>query len=160
VEPGRIGGIGLSVGGETFLQTAARGADVKAVVSEGATARSGSELASVPGGQFAPVLFNRVATAGTAVFSNSSPPEHLIDQVDEIAPRAVLFIYAPEVDNGDEQRFNRAYYREARAPKAIWGCPRRVTSARRRRGRWSTSGASRASSTGPSSSQTASAPPR
>jgi uncharacterized protein len=123
VEPGRIGGIGVSVGGETFLQTAARSADVKAVVSEGATARSGSELASVPGSHLAPVVFNRVATAGTAVFSNSSPPEHLIDQVDEIAPRAVFLIYAPGVDNGDEQRFNRAYYREAGAPKAIWGVP-------------------------------------
>jgi hypothetical protein len=45
--------------------------------------------------------------AGTAVFSNASPPD--IDQVDEIAPRAVFLIYALGVDNGDEERFNRAY---------------------------------------------------
>jgi uncharacterized protein len=123
VEPGRIGGIGLSVGGETFLQTAARSDDLQAVVSEGATARSGSELDSVPGSPWSQVMFNRVITAGTAVFSNASPPEHLIDQVDEIAPRAMLLIYAPKVDNGDEKRFNRAYYREAGRPKAIWGVP-------------------------------------
>jgi hypothetical protein len=121
VEPGRIGGIGLSVGGETFLQTAARSDDIQAVVSEGATARSGSELASVPGSPWGQVTFNRVVTAGTAVFSNASPPEHLIDQVDEIAPRAMFLIYAPGVDNGDEERFNRAYYRAAGRPKAIWG---------------------------------------
>jgi len=123
VEPGRIGGIGLSVGGETFLQTAARSDDVQAVVSEGATARSGGELDSVPGSPLAQVMINRIVTAGTAVFSNASPPEHLIDQVDEIAPRAMFLIYAPKVDNGDEERFSHAYYREAGRPKLIWGVP-------------------------------------
>ncbi len=123
VEPGRIGGIGLSVGGEAFLQTAAGSEDLAAVVSEGATARSGSELASVPGGASGPIWVNTVLTAGTAVFSNASPPEHLIDQVDEIAPRAMFLIYAPNVDNGDEKRFGEAYYREAGRPKFIWGVP-------------------------------------
>ena len=123
VERGRIGGIGLSVGGETFLQTAAHSDDLAAVVSEGATARSGGELDSVPGSPWSQVTFNHVVTAGTAVFSNASPPDHLIDQVDEIAPRAVFLIYAPGVDNGDEERFNRAYHREAGAPKFIWGVP-------------------------------------
>jgi hypothetical protein len=123
VEPGRIGGVGLSVGGETFLQTAARSDDLAAVVSEGATARSGSELASVPGSSFGPVAINYAITAGVAVFSNASPPEHLIDQVGDIAPRAMFLIYAPNVDNGDEERFSRAYYREAGAPKVIWGVP-------------------------------------
>jgi uncharacterized protein len=123
VEPGRIGGIGLSVGGETFLQTAAHSDDLAAVVSEGATARTGSELDSVPGSPLGQVMFNRVITAGTAVFSNSSPPQNLIEQVDQIAPRAMFLIYAPNVDNGDEERFGRAYYREAGRPKAIWGVP-------------------------------------
>jgi uncharacterized protein len=123
VDPGRLGGIGLSVGGEAFLQTAAHSSDLAAVVSEGATARSGSELDSVPGSPWGQVLFNRVISAGVAVFSNASPPEHLIEQVGEIAPRALFLIYAPGVDNGDEKRFNRAYYREAGPPKAIWGVP-------------------------------------
>ena len=123
VDPGRIGGVGLSVGGETFLQAAARTDDLRAVVSEGASARSGSELDSVPGSPWSQVAFNQVVTAGTAVFGNASPPEHLIDQVDEIAPRAVLLIHAPQVDNGDEERFNRAYFRAAGEPKFIWGVP-------------------------------------
>jgi uncharacterized protein len=123
VDPGRIGGIGLSVGGETFLQAAARNDAIGAVVSEGATARSGGELGSVPGSPWSQVAFNHVITAGTAVFGNASPPEHLIDQVDEIAPRAMFLIYSPGVDNGDEERFGRAYYRAAGRPKAIWGVP-------------------------------------
>ena len=123
VETGRIGGVGLSVGGETFLQAAARSNDLRAVVSEGASARSGSELQSVSGSPWAPVVMNSVISAGTAVFSDSAPPEHLIDQVDQIAPGAMFLIYASAVDAGEERRFNTAYYRAAREPKAIWGVP-------------------------------------
>jgi uncharacterized protein len=122
VEPGRIGGIGLSVGGETFLQAAARSEDIKAVVSEGATARSYGELASVEGSAAGPLAINAVMTAGTAVFSDATPPEHLIDQVDEIAPRAMFLIHAPKADP-DEKRFNEAFYRAAGGPKEIWGVP-------------------------------------
>ena len=43
VEPGRIGGLGLSVGGEMLLQTAAEDTDLAAVVSEGAGARTVAE---------------------------------------------------------------------------------------------------------------------
>ena len=121
VEPGRIGGLGLSVGGETFLQAAARNHDLEAVVSEGASARSGGELRSVPGSPWGPVVINSVITAGTAVFSDAAPPEHLIDQVDQISPRATFLIYSPAVGAGEERRFNTAYYRAARQPKAIWG---------------------------------------
>lgn len=121
VVPGRIGGVGLSVGGETFLQAAAHNHDLKAVVSEGASARSGGELRSVPGSPWGPVVINSVITAGTAVFSDAAPPDHLIDQVDQIAPRAMFLIYAPTVDAGEERRFNTAYYRAGREPKAIWG---------------------------------------
>jgi uncharacterized protein len=123
VEPGRIGGVGLSVGGETFLQAAAHSEDLQAVVSEGASARSGGELASVPGSNPGALAFNTVLTGGTAVFADASPPTHLLDLIDGIAPRAVLLIYAPSVEGGLEQRFNRAYYREAGRPKAIWGVP-------------------------------------
>ena len=46
VEPGRIGGLGLSVGGEMLLQTAAEDTDLAAVVSEGAGARTVAEEVS------------------------------------------------------------------------------------------------------------------
>jgi fermentation-respiration switch protein FrsA (DUF1100 family) len=123
VERGRIGGVGLSVGGETMLQTAAHTRDLLAVVSEGAGARSVGELRSVPGSSLGPVAFNAVTTAGTALFANATPPPHLIDLVGQIAPRAMLLIHAPNASGGEERRFNTSFYRAAGQPKAIWGIP-------------------------------------
>ena len=40
VDPERIGGIGLSVGGETMIEAAAESAALKAIVSEGGSGRS------------------------------------------------------------------------------------------------------------------------
>jgi uncharacterized protein len=51
VDPGRIGGLGLSVGGELMLQTAAETEDLKAVVSEGAGIRSVREHLEIPSGE-------------------------------------------------------------------------------------------------------------
>ena len=123
VESGRIGGFGLSVGGETFLQAAAHNHDLGAVVSEGASSRSVGELLSVPGGSWPAVAMNSVITPATAVFSNSAPPPHLVDLVDEIAPRPMFLIYASEGTGGEEKRANRAFYRAAGGPKAIWEIP-------------------------------------
>ena len=123
VEPGRIGGLGLSVGGETFLQAAAHDTRIQAVVSEGASARSSGEMLSIPDSALGPVAMNTVITAGTAVFSDSAPPPHLIDLVEEIAPRPMFLIYATDGTGGEEHRANRAFYREAGAPKAIWEIP-------------------------------------
>jgi uncharacterized protein len=123
VEPGRIGGLGLSVGGETFLQAAAHSEDVQAVASEGASSRSVGELRSVPGSSWGPVAINTMITAGTAVFSDAAPPPHLVDLVERIAPRPMLLIYATEGTGGEEHRANRAFYRAARQPKAIWEIP-------------------------------------
>ena len=95
---------------------------MKAVVSEGATARSVGELRSVAGSAAGPVALNGVITAGTAVFSNSTPPPHLIDLVEQISPRSMLLIHSPK-DDPDEPRFNRAFYEAAGAPKDIWGVP-------------------------------------
>jgi uncharacterized protein len=123
VEPGRIGGLGLSVGGETFLQTAAHSEDVKAVVSEGASSRSVGELRSVPGSQWGPVAMNTMITLGTAVFSDAAPPPHLVDLVGQIAPRSMLLIYATDGTGGEEHRANRAFHQAAGEPKAIWEIP-------------------------------------
>jgi uncharacterized protein len=123
VEPGRIGGLGLSVGGETFLQAAAHSEDVRAVISEGATARSGGEMRSVSGNGVGPIAVNTMITLGIAVFSNATPPPHLIDLVDDIAPRSMFVIYAPGIAAGEERRFNTAFYQAAGQPKAIWGVP-------------------------------------
>jgi uncharacterized protein len=124
VDRDRIGGIGLSVGGELMLETAAETDELAAVVSEGAGARVFSERAdqqtSALNRAFN-VLPNAVQQAGLTVFSNESPPANLKDLVGRIAPRPLLLIAAPNSPNGE--RLNRGYLKAAGEPKALWEIP-------------------------------------
>jgi fermentation-respiration switch protein FrsA (DUF1100 family) len=125
VEPNRIGGIGLSVGGEMLLQTAAESDAFKAVVSEGAGARSIRENLEKP------IELNTLSelavsfglTAGTALFSNHEPPPNLKSLVPRIAPRSVFLIYALHGTGGEEKQLNPQYYAAAGEPKQIWEIP-------------------------------------
>ena len=119
VDPDWIGGLGLSVGGEALLQTAAETKDVKAVVSDGAGSRSVREdtvrmrAAKVP-----EIIVSTVMTAGTALFSNQLPPPSLKELSGRITPTPVFFIYAVHGAGGEEN--NPDYYAAARGPKQIW----------------------------------------
>ncbi len=72
VDPGRIGGLGMSVSGEMLLQAAAESSDLAAVVSEGAGARTISEeLEQYDASTTVTSLATLVAKhAGLMVFSN------------------------------------------------------------------------------------------
>ena len=120
VEPGRIGGLGLSVGGEMLLQAAADNEDLAAVVSEGAGSRSLGEYLEMPGGvnKWLSVPSEVILTSGNAVFSNQTPPPRLKEIVGRISPRAVFFIWAGK--GVDTEVLNPAYYEAAKEPKAIW----------------------------------------
>jgi uncharacterized protein len=119
VDANRIGGLGLSVGGEALLQAAPETGDLKAVVSEGAGARSVREdtvhvqLKKVP-----EIMFSGVMTAGTALFSNRLPPPNLKSLTGKISPTPVFFIYAERGAGGEDN--NPDYYEAAREPKQIW----------------------------------------
>jgi hypothetical protein len=122
VEAGRIGGLGLSVGGELLLETAARSDRLRAVVSEGAGIRSIREqrhtsgLSRVLGApQWATV------TLATAVFANEPPPHDLEGLVGRIAPRPVFLIHATHGQGGEE--LNPAYFAAAGEPKELWEIP-------------------------------------
>ena len=123
VDPRRIGGLGLSVGGELLLQTAAQSQDLRAVVSEGAGSRSIGEDLERPGAEKWLVSFPVAAmiSAGTTVFSNSPPPPHLKDLVGQIAPRSVFLIYTTH--GVDTEDLNPQYYAAAGQPKLIWKIP-------------------------------------
>jgi hypothetical protein len=94
VEANRIGGIGLSVGGEMLLQAAAESKVFRAVVSEGAGARSIRENLEKPKtfGGLTELGVSLTLTAGTALFSNHMPPPNLKHLPARIAPRSVFFI--------------------------------------------------------------------
>jgi len=122
VEPGRVGGVGLSVGGELMLQAAAEGAGLDAVVSEGAGYRTLREYAEQPGGG-AWVLAPQTAVLFGAVrlLSHERPPAPLYDLVGRIAPRPILLIEAGHGQGGES--LNRLYYRRAGRPKEHWLIP-------------------------------------
>ena len=121
VDPTRIAGIGLSVGAELMLQTAAGTGDLAAVVSDGAGTRSFAEEMEEFHGRDKwlglPLL--AVKTASVAVFSNTAPPPKLTDLVPRIH-QPLFLIWS--IDGGVET-MNPTYYRLARGPKTIWGVP-------------------------------------
>jgi uncharacterized protein len=119
VDPNRIGGLGLSVGGEAFLQTAAETTALGAVVSEGAGYRSVRENALRMSLRKVPeVAFTGVMTAGTAVFSNRLPPPNLKTLVGRIESTPVFFIYATKGAGGEDN--NPDYHEATPGPKQIW----------------------------------------
>jgi uncharacterized protein len=118
VDAGRIGGVGLSVGGEVMLQTAAETDNLRAVVSEGAGIRSVREAAHAPGSErwiAAPVW--GLVTGATALFASDLPPPSLTDLSAEIST-PVYFIYATPGQGGEN--LNPTYYAAAPQPKSIW----------------------------------------
>jgi hypothetical protein len=125
VDDDRVGGIGLSVGGELMLEAAAGMPDLRAVVSEGAGARSHrEELDAVGVGTLDKVLGGigyALKDVTMTIAANRTPPPHLKDLVGRIAPRPILLIAAPNSPNGE--RLNRLYHGKARGPKELWEIP-------------------------------------
>ena len=122
VRPGRIGGIGLSVGGELMLQTAGETDELAAVVSEGAGTRMYSEqFEEFHGWQ---KLLNApqavMLSAGTALFSSTAPPPNLTDVAPKIA-QPLFVIWAP--NGGNIEHMSKEYYALANGPKQIWEMP-------------------------------------
>jgi len=124
VRDGRIGGLGLSVGGELLLQTAAHDRGLRAVVSEGAGMRSVAEQKHMPDAPREPMRWIAPITMETAagvVLANHRPPTDLADLMPRIAPRAVLLVRGMQ-GNADEA-LNRVY-REAGGPSvSLWEIP-------------------------------------
>ena len=125
VDPNRIGGIGLSVGGELMLEAAAETDDLAAVVSEGAGARTRAEELDTEGlpklDRWLGHLTYSLRDATVAILTGHKPPRHLKTLVGKIAPRPLLLIAAPNSPNGE--KLNRIYYQAAREPKALWEIP-------------------------------------
>jgi hypothetical protein len=125
VRDGRIGGLGLSVGGEMLLQTAAHDRGLRAVVSEGAGLRSAAEQKHMPDTPPEPLRWLAPITMETvagAVLSNHSPPPDLADLMPKIAPRPVLLIRG--MNGNADEALNRAY-RDAGGPSVtLWEIPR------------------------------------
>jgi predicted acyl esterase len=119
VDPARIGGIGLSVGGETLLQTAAHTDALHAVVSDGAGVRSPREQRHVGG--IAETVQIAAMTAGTALFSNSLPPADLKALAGQIESTPLFLIYSEHGQGGEQ--LSAEYAAAAKAPTTVWKVP-------------------------------------
>jgi uncharacterized protein len=119
VDPERIGGLGLSLGGELMLQTAGETKALRAVVSEGAGIRSIREQMEKPGAlKWLSAPFWATQTAAITVFSNHAPPPNLKDLVARISPRPLFLIYSGHPVGGEE--LNTTFYAAAGEPKTLW----------------------------------------
>jgi pimeloyl-ACP methyl ester carboxylesterase len=121
VEPGRVGGLGLSVGGEVMITAAATSPDIAAVVSEGAGERSVRETVDTDSGWLA-VPFQAMVTGALAVFSDGGPPPGLADLTPRIAPRPLLLVYGEDGQPG-ERELNPVYHRAAGPTATLWEVP-------------------------------------
>jgi len=124
VDPDRIGGLGLSVGGELMIETAAETDALAAVVSEGAGARSTREDMDHDDpalGKWTLGLAGSAAkTLAVAVFSNQAPPANLKDLAAKV-DQPMLLIAAPNSPNGE--RLNRGYAKAAGDSATLWEIP-------------------------------------
>jgi pimeloyl-ACP methyl ester carboxylesterase len=124
VDPERIGGIGLSVGGEMMIETAAETDELAAVVSEGAGARSFTEDMDHDdrsvGKYTLGVAMFATKTLAVAVSSNHSPPANLKDLAAKVE-QPMLLIAAPKSGAGED--LNRGYAEAAGESATLWEIP-------------------------------------
>ena len=120
VTAGRIGGLGLSVGGEQMIEAAAHNVGLLAVVSDGAGERSvrdaplrSRRLPSLPNAA--------VQTAAVAVLSGDAPPPSLATLAGQIAPRPLMLVYAGQGGGGEE--LQPEYFAAAGRPKTLLADP-------------------------------------
>ena len=122
VDAKRIGGIGLSVGGEMLIHAAAHSDAFRAIVAEGASGQSARDgLAN--GDRLDALLGLGVNTLAVAVFTSTLPPPSLKSEVAWIAPNAVFFVYGEHGQGGIEVKPNKQFYAAASEPKQIWEVP-------------------------------------
>ena len=117
---GGIGGLGLSTGADVLLHVAPEHRQLRAVVSDGATAASFADQTATFGFDESAPYFWTLLTAGR-VFSGDSPGPPLEDSVPAISPTPLLLIAAggfpTEID------FNRHYADVANEPYDHWELP-------------------------------------
>jgi dienelactone hydrolase len=120
---GRIGALGLSMGGEEVITAAGDDPRIAAVVAEGVTMRSTADFLEIDKGIAmwisAPHYWAMYTTAD--LLSGAAPPRPLVEAVAAIAPRPLLLIAAGQVD--DEQRFAERFADTAPGTTSLWVAP-------------------------------------
>jgi fermentation-respiration switch protein FrsA (DUF1100 family) len=118
VEAARIGGLGLSVGGEVLLEAAADNPALAAVVSEGAGERSVRETLLRGAAGALTIPQRAVQTIAVTALSGNLPPPALDEVAARIAPRPIFLIHAENGGGGED--LNPDYFQAAGEPKELW----------------------------------------
>jgi len=114
---GRIGGLGISMGGEVLLEVEATDPRLQAVVADGVEVRAAEELLELPGSFSwigAPTYF--INTSMVALLSGQDQPPPLHEIIGDIAPRPLLLVSAP----GEEANWNRRLLESAGPGTELW----------------------------------------
>jgi pimeloyl-ACP methyl ester carboxylesterase len=117
-----VGVLGLSTGAVVALETAGDEPRIKAVVAEGAEARTFTEVKELPltlSNLFAASYSTAMFTVHHVLSHTSSPPA-LKKQVVKIGSRPLFLISS---GTGYERDLTRVYYRAAAGPKTLWEMP-------------------------------------
>jgi hypothetical protein len=119
VDPARIGGLGLSTGADALIQAAGLGADLRAVVADGAAAESFEDWRRLQGiTALTPMFAAEFATVRIASGAKSGPP--MDDMIKRIS-RPLLLISS---GRQQEYEFNVKYDRDAGdRPVEHWNLP-------------------------------------
>jgi dienelactone hydrolase len=118
VDPHRIGGLGISTGADVLLEAAAEDHDLRAVVSDGATGRSASDVATMAITE-RPMLW--VTFGAVRLLSGSSAGPPLRTLVARISPTPLLLVAAGSISQ--EIPFNTDYAAAAHEPVELWTLP-------------------------------------
>ena len=120
----RIGGIGLSVGGEMMLEAAARSHELNAVVSEGAGERSIREyLDMTVGDKWVGLPSYADADCGPRLFSDHTAAAEPQGSQSPVSRRRRCSSSTASTASKASGTSTRSYYAAAGAPKQIWEVP-------------------------------------
>jgi alpha-beta hydrolase superfamily lysophospholipase len=122
-EPGvRIGGMGLSMGGEVLLGATSACPEMEAVVAEGATFRSAAEMRALPRNRSVfRWLSVELRDAAVEILSGASPPAPLLGSMLQ-APSTHFFLLAAGTEEA-EIAFNRYFHSRLRERTEVWVIP-------------------------------------
>jgi pimeloyl-ACP methyl ester carboxylesterase len=118
----RLGGVGLSMGGEVLLGATAACPEIVAVVADGATRRSTGELLALPSKRSLVESFTpRVMYAAVRVMSGEHPPAPLLEEVSRAKTTSVYLIAAGEDEL--EVAFNERFAQVLGPRATLWVAP-------------------------------------
>jgi pimeloyl-ACP methyl ester carboxylesterase len=117
-----IGALGLSTGAEVVLTSAAQDKRIRAVVAEGAQARTTKELGLLPFGGVKLLTLQQYALALPLyrLMTHAPTASSIGGLIARIAPRPVLLISS---GRGYEQQMNREYLKRAGRGTVLWEMP-------------------------------------